>query len=332
MQGLLNRLSQVSAFFGKTFAIWVILFAVLSYYFPDAFKFLAAYISIMLGIVMFGMGLTLKARDFSEVFTRPFEVLAGIIGQFLIMPSLAYFLATALNLPSEIAVGIILVGCCPGGTSSNVMSYLGKGDVALSVTITACTTVLAPFVTPALIYLLASQWVDISMSAMFFSIVNIVILPIVAGVVINRVFRTAVSRVVVCLPLVSVVAIVAIVCAVVSVSQAKLQETLAQTGALVFVVVILHNCLGYLLGYIMAKALRMKLPQRKTLSIEVGMQNSGLGVALAMAHFNPLSAVPAAIFSVWHNISGPIVATIFVNMTEKAKDQEKATENVAVKQ
>lgn len=315
MQGFLNKLAAISVFFGKTFALWVILFAVLAYMAPDFFKPLAAYISILLGIVMFGMGLTLKARDFSEVFTRPLQVLVGILGQFVIMPALAYALCIGLNLPSEIAVGVILVGCCPGGTSSNVMSYLSKGDVALSVTITACTTCLAPIVTPALIYLLASKWVDIAPAAMFLSILKIVIIPIVAGIVINSIFRTAVSRVVVCLPLVSVVAIVAIVCAVVAVSQAKL----AETGVFIFVVVVLHNCLGYLCGYLLAKACKMKLAQRKTLAIEVGMQNSGLGVALAMAHFNPMSAVPAAIFSVWHNISGPILATIFVNMTEDPK-------------
>ena len=317
MQGLLNKLAAVSAFFGKTFALWVIVFAVFAYVAPELFKPLAAYISILLGVVMFGMGLTLKASDFSEVFTRPMQVLIGIVGQFVIMPTLAYALCVLLNLPSEIAVGVILVGCCPGGTSSNVMSYLSKGDVALSVTITACTTVLAPLATPALIYLFASQWVDISPMAMFLSIFKVVIVPIGLGLAVNALFRRQVSSVVVCLPLVSVV-IVSIVCAVVSVSQ----ERLAQTGALIFVVVVLHNCLGYLLGYLLGKAFKMKLAQRKTLAIEVGMQNSGLGVALAMAHFNPMAAVPAAIFSVWHNISGPILATIFVNMTETKEDDD----------
>ncbi len=319
MQGFLNKLAAISVFFGKTFALWVIIFAVFAYLAPDLFKPLSAYISILLGIVMFGMGLTLKARDFSEVFTRPLQVVIGILGQFVIMPVLAFALCIGLNLPSEIAVGVILVGCCPGGTSSNVMSYLSKGDVALSVTITACTTVLAPVVTPALIYVFASQWVDIAPAAMFISILKIVIIPIVAGIVVNAMFRTAVSRVVVCLPLISVVAIVAIVCAVVAVSQARL----AETGILIFVVVVLHNCLGYLCGYLLAKVCKMKLAQRKTLAIEVGMQNSGLGVALAMAHFNPMSAVPAAIFSVWHNISGPILATIFVNMTEKEDQKDE---------
>ncbi len=308
----LKALASISAFFGKTFAVWVILFACISYYYPQGFTFLAPYISILLGIVMFGMGLTLSAKDFSEVFTRPLDVLIGIVGQFVIMPLIAWALCKVLGLPDEIAVGVILVGCCPGGTSSNVMTFLARGDVALSVSITACTTVLAPFVTPALIYLFASQWVDVSMSAMFLSIVKIVVVPIVLGIGINALFGKVVRTAVTVLPLISVVSIVSIVCAVVSVSHDKL----AETGALIFVVVILHNCLGYLLGYLLGSVFHMSLHKRKTLSIEVGMQNSGLGVALAMAHFSPLSAVPSAIFSVWHNISGPIIATIYNNMKD----------------
>lgn len=312
-----RTLAALSAFMGKTFAVWVILFACLSYFWPAGFTFLAPYISILLGIVMFGMGLTLSAKDFSEVFTRPLDVLIGIVGQFAIMPLLAWGLCKALGLPDEIAVGVILVGCCPGGTSSNVMTFLARGDVALSVSITACTTVLAPFVTPALIYLFASQWVEVSMSAMFFSIVKIVVVPIVLGIVVNAFFGKTVRHAVLVLPLISVVSIVSIVCAVVSVSH----DRLAETGALIFVVVILHNCLGYLCGYLLGRVFGLSLHKRKTLSIEVGMQNSALGVALAMGHFSPLSAVPSAIFSVWHNISGPIVATIYNNMKDPdAKD------------
>lgn len=267
---------------------------------------------------MFGMGLTLRAKDFSEVVKRPFDVLIGILGQFVIMPVLAYVLCIILNLPSEIAVGVILVGCCPGGTASNVMTFLGKGDVPLSVTISACTTVLAPIVTPALIYIFAKQWVEVDPMAMFLSIVNIVILPILAGVIVNTLFGKYVKEAVTALPLISVVAIVAIVCAVVAVSQKQISET----GLLIFAVVVLHNCIGLALGYVLAYIFKMDLKKKKALSIEVGMQNSGLGVALAMAHFNPLSAVPSAIFSVWHNISGPILATIFANMKDEEEKKE----------
>ena len=319
MNSVVTSLGKLSAFFGKTFALWVIIFACIAYNAPSYFTFLAPYISILLGIVMFGMGLTLRAKDFSEVFTRPLEVIIGILGQFIIMPLTAWGLCKVLGLSDEIAVGVILVGCCPGGTASNVMTYLGKGDVPLSVTVSSCTTVLAPIVTPALIYLFANQWVDVDPYGMFMSIVNIVILPIVAGVIINSFFGKFVRNVVVALPLISVFAIVAIVIAVVAVSQQKI----AETGLIIFAVVVLHNGLGLALGYFLAKVCGMSVAKRKAISMEVGMQNSGLGVALAMAHFSPLSAVPSAIFSVWHNISGPILATIYANMKNSPEDDEK---------
>ena len=319
MNSIVTSLGKLSAFFGKTFALWVIIFACIAYNAPSYFTFLAPYISILLGIVMFGMGLTLRAKDFSEVFTRPLEVIIGILGQFIIMPLTAWGLCKILGLSDEIAVGVILVGCCPGGTASKVMTYLGKGDVPLSVTVSSCTTVLAPIVTPALIYLFANQWVEVDPYGMFMSIVNIVILPIVAGVIINSFFGKFVRNVVVALPLISVFAIVAIVIAVVAVSQQKI----AETGLIIFAVVVLHNGLGLALGYFLAKVCGMSVAKRKAISMEVGMQNSGLGVALAMAHFSPLSAVPSAIFSVWHNISGPILATIYANMKNSPEDDEK---------
>ena len=319
MNSIVTSLGKLSAFFGKTFALWVIIFACIAYNAPSYFTFLAPYISILLGIVMFGMGLTLRAKDFSEVFTRPLEVIIGILGQFIIMPLTAWGLCKILGLSDEIAVGVILVGCCPGGTASNVMTYLGKGDVPLSVTVSSCTTVLAPIVTPALIYLFANQWVEVDPYGMFMSIVNIVILPIVAGVIINSFFGKFVRNVVVALPLISVFAIVAIVIAVVAVSQQKI----AETGLIIFAVVVLHNGLGLALGYFLSKVCGMSVAKRKAISLEVGMQNSGLGVALAMAHFSPLSAVPSAIFSVWHNISGPILATIYANMKNSPEDDEK---------
>lgn len=319
----MQALAKLSAFLGKTFAVWVIFAAAIAFFFPATYTFLAAYINILLGIVMFGMGLTLKSSDFSEVVKRPKDVLIGILGQFVIMPVLAFLLCKILQLPSEIAVGVILVGCCPGGTASNVMTFLGKGDVPLSVTISACTTVLAPIVTPALIYVFAQQWVEVDPKGMFISIVNIMVLPIIAGVLLNRFAGKYVRAAVPALPIISVFAIVAIVMAVVAVSQQKI----AETGLIIFAVVILHNGLGLALGYGMAKLLKLDLKKRKALSIEVGMQNSGLGVALAMAHFNPLAAVPSAIFSVWHNISGPILATIFANMKDEDDKQQPHTDS-----
>ena len=182
----MKTLASVSQFFGKTFALWVLVFAALAFYFPATFKVFLPYVSILLGIVMFGMGLTLSVGDFKAVLTRPRDVFIGIVGQFVIMPAIAAFLCWAMNLPPDIAVGVILVGCCPGGTASNVMTFLARGDVALSVTITSCTTILAPLVTPFLIYFLANQWVEINPLAMFWSICQIVLIPIALGVAVKR--------------------------------------------------------------------------------------------------------------------------------------------------
>lgn len=308
----MKALENVSQFVGKTFAIWVLLFAVLAFLSPSTFTWIAPHITLLLGIIMFGMGLTLSGSDFKEVFRRPKDVAIGVVGQFLIMPLLAFLLAKGLHLAPEIAVGVILVGCCPGGTASNVMTFLSKGDVALSVTITSITTLLAPLVTPALILLLASEWIPVDPGGLFLSIVKIVIVPIVLGVVAKKLFNKQAQSSVKVLPLVSIIAIVAIVAAVVSVSQ----QAIAKTGLIIFAVVVLHNVLGYLIGYAFGKLFKMDLSKRKAVAIEVGMQNSGLGAAIATVHFSPLAAVPSAIFSVWHNISGPILATIFSRMKD----------------
>ncbi|MBQ8022985.1 MAG: bile acid:sodium symporter family protein [Succinivibrio sp.] len=323
MSNALRTLASVSAFFSKTFALWVIVFALISYYFPQGFLFLLPYVSILLGVVMFGMGLTLSPKDFSEVFHRPIQVIIGIVGQFILMPLIAFFLVKVFGLSADLAAGVLLVGCCPGGTSSNVMSYLGKGDVPLSVTITSCTTILAPLVTPGLFWLFAHQYIEVDPAAMFWSIVKIVLLPIIGGVVINALFGTVVKKVVIALPLISVFAIISIVTAVVAASA----EKIAETALIIFLVVALHNCIGYLCGYLLGKVFGMKLAQKKTLAIEIGMQNSGLAAALAAklaasGAINPIAAVPGAVFSVWHNISGPILATFFANLKDKDENED----------
>ena len=309
----MKALERFSEFVSKTFAIWVLLFAAFAFFVPSGFSWIAAYITILLGIVMFGMGLTITVADFKEVLTRPKDVAVGIVGQFLIMPSLAFLLVKIFNLPPEIAIGVILVGCCPGGTSSNVMTFLSKGDVALSVTITSITTLLAPIVTPGLIHLFASEYIDVAPSALFMSIVKVIIIPIALGFIVQKLFNKQAKASVKVMPLVSVVAIVAIVAAVVAGNQQKI----AETGLTIFAVVVLHNSLGYLIGYLFGKMFGMNLAKKKAIAIEVGMQNSGLGASLAVAHFSPLAAVPSAIFSVWHNISGPILATVFSRMKDK---------------
>jgi BASS family bile acid:Na+ symporter len=308
---------RISTFAGKTFTLWVILFAIIAYSFPASFKWIGGYVVPLLGVVMFGMGLTLSAADFKEVFRRPKDVALGVIGHYIVMPLLAFILAWGLDLPAEVAVGVILVGCCPSGTASNVMVFLARGDVALAVSIASVSTILAPIVTPLLILLLASKWVDINMWSLFVSIIQVVIIPLALGFIIKKFFGKQAEASAKALPLVSTIAIVMIVAGVVAGSQAKL----ATTGLMIFAVVVLHNVLGFLLGFFFARLFGMDLAKQKAVALEVGMQNSGLGVAIATAHFSPLAAVPSAIFSVWHNISGSILATIFSRM-KNGKEKE----------
>lgn len=304
---------KFSQFIGKTFAIWVLVFAALAFFMPAQFAGLGKYISILLGIVMFGMGMTLTLKDFGEVIRQPKSVLIGVLSQFIVMPLLAYGLAKGLNLPAEIAIGVILVGACPGGTASNVMTFLAKGNTALSVAVTSVSTLLAPFLTPAIIYVLASEWLQVSAANMFMSVVKIVLFPIVLGLIVQFFLKEQAKKSVDIMPLVSVIAIVLIVAAVVAGSKEKIMES----GLLIFAVVILHNGLGYLFGFLIAKLFKLDYPDQKAISIEVGMQNSGLGAALAAAHFSPIAAVPSAIFSFWHNISGPLLATYWARKSKK---------------
>ncbi|OZN24377.1 sodium transporter [Actinobacillus seminis] len=303
----MQTLLKFTQFISKTFALWVLLFAFLAFQFPQYFVVFSRLIPYLLGIVMFGMGITLTFNDFGEVLKHPKAVVIGVIGQFVIMPLIAFALATGFNLPAELAIGVILVGSCPGGTSSNVMTYLAKGNTALSVACTTISTLLSPLLTPAIFYVLASQWLDINASAMFMSVLQMVLFPIFLGLAVRALFKNKIAELSQTMPLLSVIAIVLILSAVVAVSKDKIIES----GLLIFIIVILHNCLGYLLGFGFAKLFTLNTADSKAVSIEVGMQNSGLGAALAAAHFNPIAAVPSAVFSFWHNISGPILANIF---------------------
>ena len=318
----MDFLRKVSDFFSSHMSAIVICMALLALLEPEAVSFIkTSYVNTLLGIVMFGMGLTLKLSDFRVVFSHPKDVLIGFAAQFTIMPLTAYVLSRCFNLSPELTVGVILVGTCPGGTSSNVMTYLAKGDVALSVGMTAVSTALAPVATPLLTYLYAGQTVDVNMLSMFMSIIQVVILPIALGFAINKFFPKFASNAVGILPLVSTLAIVAIVGAVVSANAAKL----VTCGMTVLCVVILHNLLGYALGYAAGKALHMPANKCRTVAIEVGMQNSGLATSLATVHFAqyPLATIPGAVFSVWHNVSGAMLANIFRRQSERNNKQEK---------
>lgn len=314
----MNQLLKFTNFVSKTFAIWVVVFAFIAAQFPETFKQFVPWIPYLLGIVMLGMGLTLSFKDFAEVSKNPKGVIIGVIAQFVVMPSIAFLLVKLFQLPPDLAIGVILVGACPGGTSSNVMTYLARGNTALSVACTTISTLLAPILTPTVFYLFASQWLDVNASAMFISVLQMVLLPIFIGLIIRSIFKQRIEQFSQTMPLISVVAIVLIVTAVVAVSKDRIIES----GLLIFFIVVLHNGLGYAVGYFVAKAFKLPLADDKAIAIEVGMQNSGLGAALAALHFkaNPLIAVPSAVFSFWHNISGPILAMIFSAMKEKKSD------------
>jgi len=268
-----------------------------------------SWINNLLMLVMFGMGLTLNPKDFLMVLKRPREILIGGIAQFTIMPVLAFMLGKLFGLDTALLAGVVLVGTCPGGTASNVMTYLAKGDVALSVGMTSVNTLIAPVLTPLITYLFLKTSVDIDVFAMFFSIIKVVIIPIGLGLLMTKLWGDLTQKASIYLPFISVVAITLIIASVVSHNA----ERILETGFAIFAVVILHNLLGYVAGFCIASLLHMSISQKKAMSMEIGMQNSGLATSLATTSFSNLAmaTVPGAIFSVWHNISGGVLAALF---------------------
>ena len=298
--------SYISSYMG----VLVLLAAVFALLFPDTLSSVRpTVINYLLGVVMFGMGLTLNLQDFKVVFSRPKDVIAGCLAQFTIMPLLAWGLSTLFVLDDALTLGVVLVGCCPGGTASNVITYLAKGDLALSVGMTGVSTILAPFLTPLLTWLLSGKTVDVDIVSMFLSILWVVILPIIVGFIVKRLWPKFTEAAVAYLPAVSSLAIAFIVMIIISANAHKL----LLGGLVIVVVVMLHNLCGLGLGYLIGRLMRLSTSKRKAISIEVGMQNSGLASSLATIHFAayPMASIPGAIFSVWHNISGAIIARLY---------------------
>ena len=294
-------------------AVIVLAVAALALFVPGSCLWIrTSWINYLLMLVMFGMGLTLRPEDFVIVFKQPKNIVTGCLAQFTIMPLLAFGLGRAFGLEEGLLAGVILVGTCPGGTASNVMTYLSGGDVPLSVGMTSVNTLLSPVLTPAITYLLLRTTVRVDAAGMFFSIIRVVIVPILLGLIINRIAGEHKERVSDLLPLVSVTAITLIVAAVVSHNS----ERIFQTGAVVFIVVILHNILGYAAGFLLGLTLKLPAAKKKALAIEIGMQNSGLAASLAGSAFPDLAmaTVPGALFSVWHNISGALLANVLRRM------------------
>ena len=313
--GLLLLLGKVSSFLSRYFAVIILLTSTFAFVRPEGFKWIPGYTALFLGTAMFGMGLTIKKEDFKIVLSRPKEVFAGCVLQYTIMPLAAYLLAVVLNLDTDLALGVILVGCCPGGTASNVIAYIAKGDVPLSVGMTIASTLIAPLVTPFLVYILAGAWVEVSFWAMVMSVVKIVLLPVIAGIILNGMFREKIEQLGAVLPLISIVAIVAIIDGIVAVSADKLMSC----GLIVIALVVLHNGIGLGMGLFMAKVMKVNYAKETSIAIEVAMQNSGLAVALATVNFaaNPLAGLPGAVFSVWHNVSGSMFASYRIKELEE---------------
>lgn len=307
-------MKKVCDFIAQWMGLLVLMVAAVAMFLPSSFIWIdTKTINPLLGVIMFGMGLTLSPKDFKIVLSRPKDILVGCLAQFTIMPLLAWLLTLAFSLPKELALGVILVGCCPGGTASNVITYLAKGDLALSVGMTACSTLLAPIVTPLLVLLTAGTMVEVDTLGMLLSIVYVVIAPIIVGLLCQRFIPRITKAVTPYLPAFSSLAIALVVGIIVSHNA----DRLMLGGLIVILVVILHNLLGLSLGFAIGRLLRLEKPKCVALSIEVGMQNSGLASSLANMHFAayPLATIPGAVFSVWHNISGALAARIFQRTT-----------------
>ena len=321
---MMKWIGVLSGFVGRYLTYIVFLVVLWAYFMPGAFLWSVPHTVTLLGIIMFGMGMTLHARDFKLVIQRPKEVLIGCTAHYTIMPIVAYALVLAFDLTPELAVGMVLLGSCPSGTASNVISYLARGDVALSVSMTMATTLLAPVVTPTLTWLLAGSWIEVSFTAMMISIAQMVLLPLLLGLTAHHFFERTVERILPVMPVVSVVTIVLLVGGVVALGA----ESLLDVGLLMAAIVVLHNAFGLVLGYGMARLFRLDSKKARTVSIEVGMQNSGMAASLAVLYFSPAAAIPGAIFSVWHNISGSIVANYFARRDERKRVDVKNVESI----
>lgn len=306
----MESIEKLSRNLSKFFTLAVVLVAIFAYLIPGPGLAIAPYISYLLMLVLFGMGLNLSIEDFKRIGKNPVPVVLGTIAHYVIMPGIAFLLVHLFHLTGPAAVGVILVGSCPSGTSSNVMAFLAGGDVALDVSIGFLSTLLAPIMIPTLVSLLAGKYVSVPASQMFFNTLKIVLIPIVLGVLIHTFFGTKIEKVNHLTPLISQVAILIIIMAVFS---ANHNQIASKDSLIVVPVVILHNLLGYLLGYTFARIIGLNLAQQKAITFEVGMQDSALGATLAMKFFVPQAAMASTIFSIWHNISGSILSSWWRN-------------------
>ena len=290
--------------FTASFPLWAILLSLIAYLQPDYFIGLKAGIIPLLVIIMFGMGMTLTLADFKQVLQQPKTIALGVLLQYLLMPLAAWLISLALHLPTALMVGMVLVGSSAGGTASNVICFLARGNVALSIILTLCSTLLAIVAMPALTWLYAGQTITVPAVGMLLSIVKIVLLPVLLGVTLNSLWHRQLKPLTPFFPALSSLAIILIIAIIVALNQSNISSM----GMSVLVAVMLHNLFGLTSAYAIARGLRYDESTARTLAIEVGMQNSGLSVALAIKYFSATAALPGALFSIWHNLSGSILA------------------------
>lgn len=300
------------------FPLWAILFSIIAYLQPSLVIGFKSWIIPLLILIMFCMGITLKISDFKRVLKRPKIIALTVFLQFLIMPLSAFVISKLFNLSDELLVGMVLVGAVSGGTASNVIAYLAKADVALSITMTICSTLLSIIVTPYLTLFYVGQTVPVPALSMLLSILKIVFIPVVIGIILNHFFHKYIEKRHDIFALFSIIAIVFIIGIIIGLNESKI-STIALS---LMLAIACHNISGLIGGYYVAKLFGYDKKECKTVAIEVGMQNSGLAVVLAMKYFTPLSALPGAIFSIWHNISGSVLAGIWSKQEEENSDSK----------
>lgn len=304
----MEKFSRISDKITQNIGLIIVIFSVVAFFIPDYFSWMTNYTTIFLALAMFGMGTSIESDAFKKILKNPRDIFIGSLAQFTIIPLLAWVLAVGFDVNRDIALGIILVGACPGGTASNVITHIAGGNVSMSVSMTILSTLLAPIVTPFLVYLLAGRWVEVSILAMFKSVVTVVLIPVLMGIFAKKLSPEKMEKSKSIFPLISSLAIILIISGIIGANS----EKIAKSGLIVLLIVMIHNALGLLLGLGVSKLFKMDYDKQTALSIEVGMQNSGLAIQLATANFalNPLATLPGAIFSIWHNISGSIFASI----------------------
>lgn len=317
-------LEKLAQFICKHMALWVVVFSVIAFFYQAPFKPIGKYISYMLGVIMLGMGITMSLDDFRLVLTRPKDVFYGVVFRYLIMPFVGFGVAKMLGLPPALAAGMVLLGACPSGTGSNVMTYIAKGDTALSITVSSVNTILAPVLTTYIFSMLAGSMIPIDIKALLLDIVMIVLIPVGAGVALHMIAPSLVEKLTKVVPAVSVIFIIAIIASVVALNAAKM----ATMALILCVAVMIHNVAGLLLGYFAGKAVGMSEKKSRAITFEIGVENSGLAVALALAHLDPMAALPAAVMTVWEYLSGTMLAGYWGN---KDVETEQVVTTVAVK-